>query len=199
MYRESTTPDEVPGDLVHLEDLEGRLIAAVLPKSSEAASLKIYSVRPLGLTNTLRTLQNLGLSVTDELQIPLDLPDARRGFLYRFGIEGSPDRIAALVSGAETFAETLRAIDEQRASDDPLNSLVLQARLTWREVEVLRALRNHLLQIRPHYNVETVNGVLVRNSHAAWALFRSFASRFDPGVQGDRGAAVAEAEKGVRN
>src|SRR2546422_2690248 len=32
--------------------------------------------------------------------------------------------------------------------------------LGWRDVEVLRTLRNHLLQIRTHYNAETVNGVL---------------------------------------
>ena len=40
---------------------------------------------------------------------------------------------------------------------------------------MLRTLRNHLLQIRPHYNAETVNGVLLRNSAVAAALFRAFA------------------------
>ena len=73
-----------------------------------------------------------------------------------------------------------------------------QASLTWRQVEVLRTLRNHLLQIRPHYNVETVNGVLLRNSGVAAALFRSFAARFDPSLTGDRAALMAEAEEGVR-
>ena len=66
--------------------------------------------------------------------------------------------------------EALRALDEERATDDPLNGLILSAGLTWRDVEVLRTLRNHLLQIRPHYNVETVNGVLLRNAAAAGAL-----------------------------
>ena len=48
---------------------------------------------------------------------------------------------------------------------------------------MLRTLRNHLLQIRTHYNAETVNGVLLRNSAAAGALFRAFAARFDPGAR----------------
>src|SRR6185503_16542327 len=61
-----------------------------------------------------------------------------------------------------------------------------------------RTLRNHLLQIRPYYNVETVNGVLLRNSAVAAALWRSFAARFDPALPGDRAALMAEAEKGVR-
>jgi glutamate dehydrogenase len=197
MYRESTSPEEVPEDLVQLESLEGRLVAAVRGRTSETASLKLYSNRPLGLTSTLRTLQNLGLSVTDELQIPLELPDDRRGFLYRFGIECAPDRIAALVGGGERFAEALRALDEKRATDDPLNVLVLSAGLSWREVEVLRTLRNHLLQIRIHYNVDTVNGVLSRNNHVAQALFHAFAARFDPELTRDRSEVVAEADREV--
>ena len=197
IYRESTPPEEVPDDLTHLESLEGRLEVSVLPRTSEALTLKLYSVRPLGLTDTLRTLQNLGLSVADELQVPLALPEGRKGHLYRFGIEGAPDGIAALHAGVERFATTLRALDEQGATDDPLNGLVLQAGLAWREVEVVRALRNHLLQVRPHYNVETVNGVLLRNSRVAHVLFRSFAARFDPAQSGDRAQAIAESEKGV--
>ena len=42
---------------------------------------------PLDLTDTLKTMQNLGLTVTDELRIPLTLPEGRRCLLYRFGIE----------------------------------------------------------------------------------------------------------------
>ena len=46
---------------------------------------------------------------------------------------------------------------------------------------MLRTLRNHLLQIRTHYNAETVNGVLIRNSAAAAALFRAFPPASTPG------------------
>ncbi len=77
-----------------------------------------------------------------------------------------------------------------------MNGLILSAGLSWRDVELLRTLRNHLLQIRSHWNAETVNGVLVRNSVATAALYRAFASRFDPALPGDREAAVAEADAG---
>jgi glutamate dehydrogenase len=198
LYREATPPEEVPGDVTYLEALEGRLEVALLPRSGDSAVLKLYSVKNLGLTDTLRTLQNLGLTVTDELRVPLQLPEGRKALLYRFGIEAFAERISALLSGEERFAKALRALDEERATDDPLNGLILQAGLTWREVEVLRTIRNHLLQIRPHYNVETVNSVLLRNASVAEALFRSFAARFDPALPGDRAAALALAEEGVR-
>ncbi|PYQ16701.1 MAG: hypothetical protein DMF80_03665 [Acidobacteria bacterium] len=198
LYRESTPPEEVPDDLLHLEQLESRLEVRILPRSADTAALKLYSVRPLALTETLRTLQNLGLTVTEELRIPLALPDSRRGFLFRFETEAPADRIKALVEGSDRFVEALRALDEQRGSDDPLNGLVLRAGLGWRQVEVLRTVRNHLLQVRTHYNVETVNGVLLRNSAVAGALWGTFAARFDPALRGDRAAAVTEADEGVK-
>ncbi|HEY2942329.1 MAG TPA: NAD-glutamate dehydrogenase domain-containing protein [Vicinamibacteria bacterium] len=198
LYRESTPPEEVPDDLRHLEELESRLEARILPRSADTAALKLYSVRPLALTETLRTLQNLGLSVTEELRIPLTLPDERKAFLFRFETEAPPERIKALVDGKDRFVEALRALDEQRGTDDPLNGLILRAGLDWRQVEVLRTLRNHLLQIRTHYNAETVNGVLLRNSAVAAALLRAFAARFDPALRGDRAAAMAEGDQAVK-
>jgi len=198
LYRESTQPSEVVEDVRYFERLEGRLEVRVLPRSAETATLKLYSVRPLGLTETLRTLAYLGLTVTEELRVPLLLPEGKRGFLYRFDIEAGTERIASLVASEERFAKALRALDEERATDDPLNGLILLGKLSWQQVEVLRTVRNHLLQIRPHYNAETVNSVLLRNSPVAVALFRSFQPRFDPRLTGERAAVMAEADAGVK-
>jgi glutamate dehydrogenase len=198
LYRESTKPEEVPEDIRRLEALETRLEVSVLPRTSEAVTLKIFSVAALGLGETLRTLQNLGVTVTDEMRVPLALPENRKALLYRLEIEASPERIAALTGDQDRFIDALRAVDEGHGTDDALNALVLSAGLTWRQVEVLRTLRNHVLQVRPHYNVETVNGVMLRNNKVSGALYRLFAARFDPDLAGDRAAAVQEAETTVR-
>ena len=198
LYRESTPPEEVPEDVRRLESLESQLEVRLVPRTADTCTLKLFAVRELSLTETLRTLNNLGLVVTDDLRVPLRLPDGRKGFLFRLDLEATTARIGALVSGEERFVEALRALDEGRATDDPLNGLILLAGLTWRQVEVLRTLRNHLLQVRPHYNVETVNGVLLRNSGVAGGLLKLFAARFDPGLSGNREAWVEEAEASVR-
>ena len=194
LYREVTAPEQVPGDLRQFEALESRLEVGVSVKGAEQASVQLCSVRSLDLTDILKTMQNIGLTVTDELRIPLTLPGGRRCLLYRFGIEAPAERIASLREGAERFVDALRALDEERATDDPLNGLILSAGLSWRDVELLRTLRNHLLQIRTHWNAETVNGVLVRNSAAAGALYRAFRVRFDPALPGERAAAIAAAD-----
>jgi glutamate dehydrogenase len=197
LYRESTPPEEVPQDIDRLERLEGRLELALVPGGAELVTLKLYSIRPLSLPGTLRTLQNLGLTVTEEMRIPLTLPEGRSGFLYRLAVEAPPDRIAALRAGENRFWKALRALDERRASDDRLNGLILHAGMAWREVEVLRTLRNYLLQIRLYYNAETINGVLLRNAAVSAALLAAFAARFDPDLPGDRAAVVAESQKSL--
>ena len=186
IYRESTSPEEVPFDLEHLEVLEARLALDVVRRGPEHATLKIYSPKLLGFIDTLTTLRNLGLGVTGELHIPIQLPDGHRANMYRYEIEDSAARIAALEEGKERIAEAIRAVDEERGSDGPLNRLIVTAGLTWREVEVLRTFRNLLQQLRPHYNVETVNGVILQNARVATALFRGFEARFDPELDSGR-------------
>jgi glutamate dehydrogenase len=198
IYRESTSPDDVPEDLRRLESMESQLETYVRGISADSATLSIYSPRPLGLTSTLRTLEHLALPVVEELSIPITLPDGRRVALERLKIEASPSIIAAMIEGEDRLCEALRALQEGRATDDPLNALILVEGLDWREVEVLRTLRNHLLQIRPVLNAETVNGVLVRNSGAAAAVYRTFAARFDPAFQGRREAAIDRADEHLR-
>jgi glutamate dehydrogenase len=198
IYRESTKPGEVPADLVRLEQLEGRLELSIIPLTAESATLKLYSPTPLSLTDTLRTLQNLKLGVSEELSIPLLLPNGRKGFLERLTVEASPRIISAVIQGEARLLDALRALNEQRATDDPLNGLVLLEGLAWRQVEVLRNVRNHLLQVRPHYNAETMNGVLLRNCAVAKALFDLFDARFDPTLEGPREEAVARADEALR-
>ncbi len=198
IYRESTKPEEVPEDVKRLDLLEAQLETSVMPDTAESATLKLYSPRVLGLTDTLRTLQNLGLTVKDEMSMPLVLPEGRKGYLSRLHVDAPAGIIQSMIAGEDRLREALRAIQEDRATNDPLNGLVLLEGLTWRDVEVLRTLRNHILQIRPVYNVETVNNVLLKNGKVAGALYRQFASRFDPAFQGQREAAMADSEAEVR-
>jgi len=197
LYREITAPEIVPDDLQHLDNLEGRIEVRVVPRSADSVMLHLYSVHALALTDTLKTLDNLGLQVTDEIRIPLQMPEDRNCYLYRFEVHAPAQRIASLLDGEERFVEALRRLDEEQATNDELNGLILSVGLSWRQVEILRTVRNHLLQIRTHYNAETINQVLLNNSAVARALFNLFAARFDPAIDGGRQAAIPAAEQSV--
>jgi glutamate dehydrogenase len=205
IYRESTPPSEVALDIERLEALEDRLEVGVTPRSAEHLTLSLYSVQTLPFVETLATLRNLGLRITGELHIPIRKPDGQKVHLYRYEIEDAPERIASVVEGSARLADALRALSEERATDGTVNALILTAGLSWRQVEVLRALRNHLQQVRPHYSLETVNGVVLSNAGVAKALFRAFESKFDPSTA-DRekamttaGEELAQALDSVRN
>jgi glutamate dehydrogenase len=198
LYRESTSPADVPEDVRVFEQLESRLEVTVKPDGSGSAILKMYSPRPLELTGTLRTLQNLGLNVHEEMSLPLSLPEGRRCVLMRLRVGAAPAAIDVMIEMPDLLREALRALQEERATDCPLNALVLLERIGWRDVEVLRTLRNHLLQLRPNYNVDTINAVMLRNSRVSGALFHAFTARFDPGI-GDRQAAMDAADGRLRD
>jgi glutamate dehydrogenase len=198
LYRESTAPEDVPEDLRVFEQLESRLEVVVRSDAAGSALLKLYSPRPLELTETLRTLQNLGLTVHEEMSLSLTLPEGRKCVLMRLRVAAAPPVVEAMVRAPDLLCEALRALQEARATDCPLNALVLLERMAWRDVEVVRTLRNHLLQIRPTYNVDTMNAVLLRNSGVSAALFQAFAARFDPALDAVRAAVMDTADARLR-
>ncbi|MGH9337494.1 MAG: NAD-glutamate dehydrogenase domain-containing protein, partial [Vicinamibacteria bacterium] len=197
IYRESTPPREVALDIEHLEALEDQLEVGVVQRSAEHVTITLYSVEPMGFVETLETLRNVGFRITGEIHIPIRLPEGPVGHLYRYEIEDSAEKIAALVASTARLTDALRALDEGRATDGALNALILSAGLSWREVEMLRTVRNHLQQIRTHYNLETVSDVILGNARVAKALFRLFEAKFDPSIS-DRETAMAEAQDEIQ-
>lgn len=197
VYRELTPAEQVPKDIECLEQLSQGLGARALPRSAGQATLKVFSLRPLVLSEIFRTLTNLGLMVDEEVSINLALPNGRNGHIYQFETRASSRVIGALATDISSVISALRLIDEGRATDDALQALILEGGMSAREIEVLRCLRNHLLQLRTHYNVETVNQALLRNTPATVAISRHFTARFDPALGSDRKQAVEIAEAQV--
>ncbi len=199
VYREMTPPEQVPQDIECLEQLGEGLGARALPKSVDAATLKIFSKRPLVLSEIFRTLTNLGLNVTEEVSMPVSLPNGRKGHIYQFETNAATRVIGAIASDTPRVIDALRRIEEGRAIDDPLNALILEGGLAAREVEVLRGLRNHLLQLRTHYNVETVNQAFLRNTLATVAISRYFTVKFDPALGEERKVEMEAKGRDVQN
>ncbi len=198
VYREMTPPEQVPEDIVCLEQLGEGLGARALPKSAEQATLKVFSRGPLVLSEIFRTLTNLGLNVTEEVSMPVALPNGRKGHIYQFETSATSRVLGALAADAPRVVDVLRRIEEGRETDDPLNRLILECGMSAREVEVLRCLRNHLLQLRTHYNVETVNQAFLRNSAATTAISQHFTARFDPALDEKRPGLVEARGKDVQ-
>ncbi|WP_370288711.1 NAD-glutamate dehydrogenase [Nocardioides sp.] len=183
-YKEDFTPRAGAIDIGRIEalDLDGgqgldeSLYADVDAPEGEAR-LKLYRVgEPLSLTSVLPMLASMGVEVVDERPYALAGLE-RRTHIYDFGLRYSgplPDDARTL------FADALRAMWFGAAEVDGFNRLVLHARLTWRQVTLLRAYARYMRQGNSPFSTDSIEQALVDNVASARLLVELFETRFDP-------------------
>ncbi|MBL3685594.1 NAD-glutamate dehydrogenase [Leucobacter zeae] len=187
-YKEYVTPAEATGDLALLESIDDGAEFAVHLYRPEAGDgtkrfLTLASREEYPLTRVLPLLTDLGVDVVDERPSALALAggDVRHISDYGLVVEGDA-RWEDPEWGAE-FTEAFRAVWTGEAESDRLNSLVLLAGLTWREIVVLRAISMYLRQTGSSFSVEYIEQALTANPAIAAEIVRLFAARFDPALQ----------------
>ena len=191
-YKEDFAPRTAAADLGRLEAVAGEegideLLYADLDAAEGEARLKVFRIgRPLSLSQILPMISSLGVEVVDER--PYELTGlARRSFVYDFGLR----RAGTLDDHSrELFGTALRAMWEGRSEIDGFNELVLHARLTWRQVSVLRAYAKYMRQGNSPFALDSIEGALVENVTLAGLLVDLFETRFDPDL--------GDAERGRR-
>jgi glutamate dehydrogenase len=184
--------------------------------------LTIYRTgAPITLTDVLPRLQHMGVDVVDEH--PYEFPGGGKPFwIYDFGLRKSsssnaagagqdaaaPDPAApaarsttagSLESVKDLVEGALAALWHGQIEDDGFNALVLDARLTWRQVVVLRAYARYLRQAGTTFSQDYVQRVLRANVTVTRLLVRLFESRFDPDTragEAERSEAMAEEIRG---
>lgn len=150
--------------------------------------LKIYSPdTPMTLSDVLPMLEKMGLRVLAEL--PFDVQPAlskKKIWIHDFLMEGADGgSILDLKEVKPVFEEAFDKIWYRQMENDGLNKLVLVARMSWREITILRAYLRYLRQVGLHYSREYIENTLSDNPKIAIALVRLFKSLFDPSLKGE--------------
>ena len=148
--------------------------------------LRLYRMTPITLSDVLPQLQHMGLEVLDEH--PYEFRGATGPFwIYDFGLRrvGGRSQLAEGEADAARgrFEAALSAIWREQTEDDEFNGLVLDARLSWRQVVLLRAYARYLRQAGFSFSQNYLQRVLRGNPEIAWLLVRLFETRFDPATQ----------------
>jgi glutamate dehydrogenase len=173
--------------------------------------LTIYRLgSPITLTDVLPRLQHMGLDVVDEHPYEFTGPGMATPFwIYDLGLRraGQARGGAGAAGAAEPaapvkslFEDALTALWQGWVEDDGFNALVLAARLSWRQVVVLRAYAKYLRQAGSTFSQRYIERVLASNVTATRLLVRLFESRFDPARadgRDERSDAIAEEIRGV--
>jgi len=143
------------------------------------------------LSDVVPILEDLGLTVVEEVPTRLRL-DEGEAFLHDFGVLDAGGSTLDLNECGERIAETISAVWRDETESDSLNRLVVVAGLTWRQVEILRALRTYRLRVGSALGLEYRNEAYARNPEISRKLLRLLELRFGPG------ASDPPAEEGLR-
>jgi glutamate dehydrogenase len=226
-YKTDTQPTTAVADLTQMLSLResGEPFALSLDTSrADQWRLRVYrSAAPITLSDVLPQLQHMGVEVVDEhpydfggsvycgqdeghLAAPFWIYDfgLRPARLGGYGVTGTLPTIGAAAGASRAdsreFEAALTALWNERTEDDGFNALVLDARLTWRQVVLLRAYALYLRQVGIRFSQDYLQRVLRANAAITRLLVRLFESRFDPARQAgadERCEAIAEELRGA--
>ncbi len=178
-YKAITPSQEAVVDLLYLEQVrETGEIQASFHQEEKYTRIKLFAPRELTLSATVPVLENMDLTVLDE--VPLRLERGKEVFYihsYRVtSVQGDP----VFEEVWYNLTEAIKAVMSGAAESDPLNRLVVREDLDWRIVDLFRAYRNYLRQIAPQFLPQSVTGVLLAYPRVARALWNYFDAKFNP-------------------
>ena len=187
-YEETFSVVQGVADLHHLDGLsdDRRTSVALYRPADSAESLrrfKLFRVDPLSLTDILPIFTDMGVEVVDEQPYEVSRSDGVQLHVYDFGLRVQDQEIWAGVPHEELrelFEGAVLAVWDGRAESDGFNQLVLAARLTWRQVVVLRTVAKYLRQTQATFSQSYFEDALVANPSIAADLVAFFEARFDP-------------------
>ncbi len=182
-YVEDVSPAVAAEDIHQLSQLAGEYALRMSfyhpPHSPESLRFKVYrSGGDISLSEVLPQLENLGLRVLTEhvYEIPGDAPLSIQDFdVQPIGkLAFNVDQVGTLFENA--FEQVWRG----NAENDGFNRLVLGAKLSWRQVAMLRGYSKYLLQTGATFSQAYMEETLNRYPAIAGLLVELFLAKFDP-------------------
>jgi glutamate dehydrogenase len=197
VYRGTADPrHEAVADVLELDELlrSGQELHVALRPTREGL-MRVKAFRrgsPLELSSFLPILEDLGLTIVEEL--PFDLSDGDPELhIHDFGVRSEPGVSLDPDRDGDRLGVAVAAVWFGQTETDSLHRLVLSAGLDWWQVSVLRAYRRYRRQVGTAYTPEYVNDTLAGHPAVARALVEHFETRFDPEV--DAGERDVEASR----
>ncbi|MBS0461075.1 MAG: NAD-glutamate dehydrogenase [Proteobacteria bacterium] len=187
-YVDAVTPAGVVEDLRQIErlqgpaDLEQRLYRD--PRDPSRLRFKLMRAgASIDLSDALPMMENMGLRVLSEYPYTLELGEQAIAGEHTVHVQDFEVRSAIEVDVAAvgaSFEEAFEHIWAGAAESDGFNRLLLSARLTWRQVAMLRGYCKYLLQTGVPFSQAYMEATLNRYPLISRLLVELFESRFDP-------------------
>lgn len=185
-YREDFTARQAVLDIERLERLDpaGDLAMSLyLPLASTHDHLAFKLLRsgqPILLSDVLPLLENMGVRVSDERPYEVKPSGAPPAWVYDFGLRHDAGAEFQADDVREMFQDAFARVWRGQSENDGFNRLVLSARLTAREITILRAIAKYLRQAGSTFSQTYMEDALSAHPEVARAIVELFRLRLDP-------------------
>ena len=181
--RSAVTDIDMIKKLNHQDDIEMALYHPA-PQVNGSLRFKVMHLNsPLELSDVIPILENLGLRVLGEHPYEISLKNNQIVWIHDFqlvlNLPSTPDIPAVRKQFEQAFAKIWQGV----AESDAFNRLILGARLSWREVSLLRAYAGYLKQISFNSTQSFIANTLVHHTEITRNLIALFKANFDPRLQ----------------
>ncbi|KQT52607.1 MULTISPECIES: NAD-glutamate dehydrogenase [unclassified Aureimonas] len=185
-YREAFSPVEAVGDVEAVAGLSPETPLSIdfyrrAEDWDELLRLKLFHLgSAVALSTRVPVLEAMGFAVVSERTFEIRRPDGESVHLHDMELRRQRGGPIALEDRGAALEATYEAVSAGRIESDGFNALVLEAGLSFREANVLRAYARYLRQAGIPYGQDLLASVLVRQPAIATLLFRLFDAAFDP-------------------
>ena len=196
-YKASQDPAQAVADIERVETMLAGGPPAVEIRhglADSASEIRMYELgRAAKLSEVMPLLQNFRLDVLSEdaheLK-PESEGEIRLAFVQAFRVRGRRFPDLSRAPGIALLAEAIAAARSGLAADDELNSLTIDAGLSWREVAVMRTYLAAAFQMKLVPARAALSRAMLGNPELARCMLDLFKARLDP----QRDAPAAELE-----
>lgn len=199
-YIEEVTPQIAAQDVefaAALKDQNDIKLTLYRPRRRADAGLRFKLFKfggTIALSDALPMLENMGFRAISEHPYAMQL-NSLTIWIQDFDIEPLEGLEVNLDSVREPIQQAFEQVWRGRAESDPLNRLILAARLDWRQVTVLRGYLRCLLQTDFTFSQAYMERTLCAHPLIARLLVELFEARFDPDRESDNRPAIDSARK----
>ncbi len=174
------------GDIKKIEEIDKKQAVAVdllLRRTSgkESLHLRLYSTDEAPLSDMIPMLEHMGCKVQDARPHTITTRGRKANIIMRdFRLELVNGANVDLAEIKNAFEEALRQVWEGHVEDDAFNSLVMLAKLQWRDVLILRAYSHYMKQVGLPYSRDYIARALANHPHIGEIIIQMFHAKFDP-------------------
>ena len=169
--------------MAELEDKQDIAMSFYQPPGAEAHVVRFkifHRDTTLELSDVIPVLEHLGLRVIAENPYNIRRQNGSQIWLHDFTLTHSLPEAVDVHAVKQSFQEAFAAIWHKRADNDAFNRLVLSARISWREVMLLRAYAAYMRQTLFNFTESYIANALVNQVAITRNLIALFKAKFDP-------------------